>query len=231
MPKAFITGISGQDGRHLAPYLKSLNYEISGLVRGQDFQRRESLLEELDYVKLFEGDITDQASLIKVLKETQPDEIYHLAAVSYVPMSWIAPTHVMDVNVGGTVNILEAMKQVAPNSKIVLASSSEIFGNVPCPQWEGSPTRPASIYGISKLVDLHLARQYRDHFSMFTSAAISFNHESPALRPPCFVTRKITRGVARIKAGLQEKIELGNLDAKRDWGFALDYVIGMHLIT
>ncbi len=230
MPKAFITGIGGQDGRHLAPYLRSLGYEVHGLVRGQDFEKRDILKHELDFVKFHEGDITDQASLISTMKAIRPDEVYHLAGASYVPMSWSAPSYVMEVNVLGTINLLEAVRHTSPYSRVVVASSSEVFGNVRCPQHELSSMKPVSVYGLSKLCILHLARQYRDHYDLFTSCAISFNHESP-LRPPNFVTRKITRGVARIKCGLQEKIQLGNLDAKRDWGYALDYMIGMHKIV
>lgn len=227
--RAFITGIGGQDGRHLAPYLYQKGYGVAGLVRGQDFEKRELLLKELSYANLYEGDITDFGSLIKALANWKPDEVYHLAAVSYVPLSWKAPSHVLEVNVLGTVNILEAVKEIVPYAKIVVASSSEIFGNVPVPQSEISPMRPASVYGLSKLTDLHLTRQYRDHYDMFACAAISSNHESP-LRPPCFVTRKITRSLARIKHGLQDKIEMGNLDSKRDWGYSLDYMVGMYEI-
>ncbi len=229
MPKAFITGIGGQDGRHLAPYLKSLGYEVYGLLRGQNFEKRDSLKNELNFVKFYEGDITDQASLISIMKEVKPDEVYHLAGVSYVPMSWSAPSHVMEVNVLGTINLLDAVRYASPYSRVVVASSSEIFGNVQCPQHELSSMKPVSVYGLSKLSMLHLVRQYRDHYNLFTSAAISFNHESP-LRPANFVTRKITRGVARVKCGLQEKIHLGNLDARRDWGYALDYMVAMRRI-
>ena len=228
-PKAFITGVSGQDGRHLAPYLHQNGYDIAGLVRGQDFEKRELLEKELPYAKLYEGDITDFGSLIKALADWKPDEVYHLAAISFVPLSWVAPSHVLEVNVIGTVNILEAVKGIAPGAKIVIASSSEVFGNVPIPQSETSPMKPVSVYGLSKLTDLHLTRQYRDHYGMFACAAISSNHESP-LRPPCFVTRKVTRSMARIEHGLQDKIEMGNLKSKRDWGYSLDYMVGMHEI-
>jgi len=227
MTRAFITGIGGQDGRHLASYLYQKGHEVAGLVRGQNFEKRELLARELSYANLYEGDITDFGSLIKALADWKPDEVYHLAAVSYVPLSWKAPSHVLEVNVLGTVNILEAVKEIIPNAKIVVAASSEIFGNVPSPQSETSPMRPASVYGLSKLTDLHLTRQYRDHYDMFACAAISSNHESP-LRPPCFVTRKVTRSLARIKYGLQDKIEMGNLDSKRDWGYSLDYMVGMY---
>ena len=229
MPRAFVTGAGGQDGRHLMPYLHQKGYDVAGLLRGQDFEKRELLTRELHYAKLYEGDITDSGSLIKALADWKPDEVYHLAAVSYVPLSWIAPSHVLEVNVLGTINVLEAVKQIVPYSKIVVASSSEVFGNVPCPQNEQSPMRPASVYGLSKLTDLHLTRQYRDHYGMFACTAISSNHESP-LRPPCFVTRKVTRSLARIKCGLQDVIRMGNLESRRDWGFSLDYMVGMHQI-
>jgi len=227
--KAFITGVSGQDGRHLAPYLHQNGYDVAGLVRGQDFEKRELLERELSYAKLYEGDITDFGSLIKALADWKPDEVYHLAAVSYVPLSWKAPSHVLEVNVIGTINILDAVKEVTPKAKIVVASSSEIFGNVPPPQDEESPMRPASVYGLSKLTDLHLTRQHREHFGMFACTAISSNHESP-LRPPCFVTRKVTRSLARIRYGMQQTIEMGNIESKRDWGYSLDYMMGMHKI-
>ncbi len=228
-PRAFITGIGGQDGRHLAPYLHQNGYDVAGLVRGQDFEKRELLEKELSYAKLYEGDITDFGSLIKALVDWKPGEVYHLAAVSYVPLSWKAPSHVLEVNVIGTINILEAVKEVTPGAKIVVASSSEVFGNVPSPQNEDSPMRPASVYGLSKLTDLHLTRQHRDHYGMFACTAISSNHESP-LRPPVFVTRKVTRSLARIESGLQDTIEMGNLESKRDWGYSLDYMVGMHKI-
>src|SRR3990170_760420 len=227
--KAFITGIGGQDGRHLAPYLHQNGYDVGGLVRGQDFEKRELLERELSYAKLYEGDITDFGSLIKALVDWKPNEVYHLAAVSYVPLSWKAPSHVLEVNILGTVNILEAVKEVAPKAKIVVASSSEIYGNVAAPQSEMSPMRPASVYGLSKLTDLHLTRQHRDHYGMFACTAISSNHESP-LRPPIFVTRKVTRSLARIECGLQDTIEMGNLESRRDWGYSLDYMVGMHKI-
>lgn len=227
--KAFITGIGGQDGRHLAPYLHQNGYDVAGLVRGQDFEKRELLERELSYAKLYEGDITDFGSLIKALVDWKPDEVYHLAAVSYVPLSWKAPSHVLEVNVIGTINILDAVKEVTSGAKIVVASSSEIFGNVPPPQDENSPMRPASVYGLSKLTDLHLTRQHREHFGMFACTAISSNHESP-LRPPCFVTRKVTRSLARIQHNMQDTIEMGNLESKRDWGYSLDYMVGMHKI-
>ncbi len=229
MTKAFITGIGGQDGRHLSPYLFQKGYEVAGLIRGQNFDQRELLEHELHYAKLYDGDITDLGSLVKALQDWQPDEVYHLAAVSYVPVSWTAPSHVLEVNVLGTVNILEAVKQIVPNAKIVVASSSEIFGNVPAPQNEQSPMRPASVYGLSKLTDLHLTRQYRDHYGLWASTAISSNHES-CLRPPIFVTRKVTRSLARIKSGLQDKIKMGNTQARRDWGYSLDYMVGFHQI-
>jgi len=229
MLRAFITGIGGQDGRHLAPYLHQNGYDVAGLLRGQDFEKRELLTRELRYAKLYEGDITDSGSLIKALSDWKPDEVYHLAAVSYVPLSWVAPSHVLEVNVLGTINVLEAVKQIVPDARIVVASSSEVFGNVPSPQSEQSQMRPASVYGLSKLTDLHLTRQYRDHYGLFACTAISSNHESP-LRPPCFVTRKVTRSLARIKCGLQDRICMGNLESRRDWGFSLDYMVGMHQI-
>src|SRR3954449_3563888 len=231
--RALITGISGQDGSYLAELLLEKGYEVHGIVR-----RASSFnTERIDHlyhdpheqgVRLFThyGDLTDSVALVKLLYELQPDEIYHLGAQSHVRVSFDIPEYTFDVTGAGTVRLLEAIREAGVSPRFYQASSSEMFGSAPPPQSETTPFHPRSPYGVAKLAAYWAAVNYREAYGMFTVNGILFNHESPR-RGETFVTRKITRAVARIKAGLQDKVFLGNLEAKRDWGYAPEYVEGM----
>lgn len=237
MTKALITGITGQDGSYLAELLLNKGYEVHGTIRrASSFNtaRIDHLYTDphINGVRLFlhYGDIADSTNLIKLLYRIQPDEIYHLAAQSHVRVSFDIPEYTGDVTGLGTIRILEAIRETGLKSKFYQASSSEMFGKVrETPQSELTPFYPRSPYGAAKVYAYWATVNYREAYGMFAANGILFNHESPR-RGETFVTRKITRAVARIKAGLQDKLYLGNLDAKRDWGYAKEYVEAMWLM-
>jgi len=228
---ALITGINGQDGQYLASFLNQMDYKIFGLFRGQKPATIEEFLSNYPYVIPLIGDITDQNSLSHALDISQPSEIYNLAAVSFVGNSWIQPHHTTNVNAIGTLNLLEAVRQfqmkVDFQVRVYQASSSEMFGKVQeVPQSEKTSFWPRSPYGVSKTFGHHISVNYRESYNLYVVSGILFNHESP-LRGTEFVTRKVTQKVARISLGLEKYINLGNLEARRDWGFAGDYVKAM----
>lgn len=231
--RAFITGITGQDGSYLAELLLSKGYEVHGLIRrASTFNtvRIDHLFEDphkLD-AKLFlhYGDLSDGARLVTLLSEINPDEVYNLAAQSHVRVSFDEPEHTADTTGTGTVRILEAVRLSGIDTRFYQASSSELYGSTPPPQSEQTPFHPRSPYAAAKLYSYWITRNYREAYGLFASNGILFNHESPR-RGETFVTRKITRAVARIKAGEQSELYLGNLDAVRDWGYAPEYVVGM----
>ncbi|MEK6758639.1 MAG: GDP-mannose 4,6-dehydratase [Deltaproteobacteria bacterium] len=228
--KALITGITGQDGSYLAELLLSKGYEVYGMVRRSSVERFERLEQIKDKVTLVQGDLTDQSSLDEAIKEIQPGEVYNLAAQSFVPTSWNQPTLTGEVTGLGTTRLLEAVRKHCPTARFYQASSSEMFGMVrEVPQTELTPFHPRSPYGVAKVYGHFITVNYRESYGLYACSGILFNHESPR-RGLEFVTRKITNGVARIKHGLSEELRLGNLDAKRDWGFAGDYVEAMHLM-
>ncbi len=235
--KALITGITGQDGSYLAEFLLARGYEVHGIIRrASTFNtgRIDHLYKDphINDVKLFlhYGDIADSTNLIKLLYRIQPDEVYHLAAQSHVRVSFDIPEYTGDVTALSTIRILEAIRETGVNSKFYQASSSEMFGKVhEVPQRETTPFHPRSPYGVAKVYAHWATVNYRESYDLFACCGILFNHESPR-RGETFVTRKITRAVARIKAGLQKKLYLGNLDAKRDWGYAREYVEAMWLM-
>jgi GDPmannose 4,6-dehydratase len=233
MKKALITGISGQDGSYLAELLLEKGYEVHGLIRRSssfNTQRIDHLYQDPheEGVRLFThyGDLGDPVALTHLLYRVQPDEIYHLAAQSHVRVSFDIPGYTFDVTGAGTVRLLEAIREAGVNSRFYQASSSEMFGAAPPPQSETTPFHPRSPYAVAKVAAYWAVVNYREAYDMFASNGILFNHESPR-RGETFVTRKVTRAIARIKHGLQDKVYMGNLDAKRDWGFAGDYVEGM----
>jgi len=235
--KALITGITGQDGSYLAELLLAKGYEVHGIIRrASTFNtgRIDHLYKDphINDVRLFlhYGDIADSTNLIKLLYRIQPDEVYHLAAQSHVRVSFDIPEYTGDVTGLSTIRILEAIRQAGIKSKFYQASSSEMFGKAEeVPQRETTPFHPRSPYGVAKVYSHWATVNYRESYDLFACCGILFNHESPR-RGETFVTRKITRAVARIKAGLQEKLYLGNLDAKRDWGYAREYVEAMWLM-
>lgn len=228
--KALITGITGQDGSYLAELLLSKGYEVYGMVRRSSVERFERIEQIKDKVTLVQGDLTDQSSLDEAIKEIQPVEVYNLAAQSFVPTSWNQPTLTGEVTGLGTTRLLEAVRKHCPTARFYQASSSEMFGMVrEVPQTELTPFHPRSPYGVAKVYGHFITVNYRESYGLYACSGVLFNHESPR-RGLEFVTRKITNGVARIKHGLTEELRLGNLDAKRDWGFAGDYVEAMHLM-
>ncbi|HKX73390.1 MAG TPA: GDP-mannose 4,6-dehydratase [Candidatus Saccharimonadales bacterium] len=230
--RALVTGITGQDGMYLAELLLSKNYKVYGLLRGQHNPKRGIVEAELPDVELLEGDLTDIVSLIRVLKIAQPDEVYNLGAWSYVRGSYDEPFLTAQVSGVGVLNLLEAIRITGGTEKVRFyqASTSEMFGKVhEVPQKETTLLHPRSPYGNAKAFAHYTTINYRESYGMFTATGTLFNHESPR-RGHEFVTRKVTTAVARIKLGLQDKVALGNLDAKRDWGFAGDYVEGMWLM-
>lgn len=230
--KALITGISGQDGYFLTQLLLEKGYEVHGIVRRNSQASLGTLesVERKDEVIVHWGDITDDIFVSSVFKENSFDEVYHLAAQSFVALSFTNPRQTYDANIGGTLNIVNAIKDNSPQTKMYFAATSELYGKVKeTPQNEDTPFHPRSPYGIAKLAGFWTVKNYRESYDLFMSNGILFNHESE-FRGPEFVTRKITLGVANIKKGEQECIELGNLDAKRDWGYAKDYVEGMWLM-
>jgi GDPmannose 4,6-dehydratase len=227
VPKALITGVTGQDGSYLAELLLSKGYEVVGVVRRTSHHSYERIEHLLDRIEVVAADLLDQHSLTVVLQDTQPDEVYNLAAQSYVPTSWTQPVLTGEFTALGVTRILEAVRLVHPRAKFYQASSSEMFGRVTeTPQRETTPFYPRSPYGVAKVYGHWITVNYRESYNLYAVSGILFNHESPR-RGIEFVTRKVTDGVARIKLGLAKEIPLGNLDARRDWGYAGDYVEAM----
>lgn len=227
--KAFITGITGQDGSYLAEFLLKKGYKVYGMTRRTSTQNLERIEHIKDKIQIVHGDLADQSSLICLLQNIQPDEIYNLAAQTFVASSWTEPTATAEFTGLGVLRMLEAMRLCCPKAKFYQASSSEMFGLAVSPQNEKTPFHPRSPYAVSKVFGHYITINYRESYGLFTCSGILFNHESPR-RGLEFVTRKITDGVAKIKLGLANELRLGNLDAKRDWGFAGDYVKAMWLM-
>jgi GDPmannose 4,6-dehydratase len=227
MPKALITGVTGQDGSYLAELLLAKGYQVVGVVRRTSHHSYERIEHLLDRIEVVAADLLDQHSLTVVLQETRPDEVYNLAAQSYVPTSWTQPVLTGEFTALGVTRILEAIRLVHPTAKFYQASSSEMFGRVTeTPQRETTSFYPRSPYGVAKVYGHWITVNYRESYNLYAVSGILFNHESPR-RGIEFVTRKVTDGVARIKLGLARELRLGNLDARRDWGFAGDYVDAM----
>ena len=228
--RALITGITGQDGSYLAELLLEKGYEVHGMVRrssSETFQRLEAFRDDIE---LHTGDLLDQRSLVDVLRACQPEEIYNLAAMSFVAASWSQPVLTAEFTGTGVTRMLEAMRDVCPDARFYQASSSEMFGQVlEVPQVESTPFYPRSPYGVAKAYGHFITVNYRESYDLFACSGILFNHESPR-RGLEFVTRKVTHAAAAIKLGLQEDVALGNLDAERDWGYARDYVEAMWLM-
>ncbi len=230
MPTALITGITGQDGSYLAEFLLQKGYRVVGMVRRASTHNYERIQHLLDQITLVQGDLHDQGSLLGILEEYEPDEVYNLAAQSFVPTSWNQPALTAEVTALGVTRMLEAIRYVNPKIRFYQASSSEMFGKVlEVPQRETTPFYPRSPYGVAKVYGHWITVNYRESFGLFAVSGILFNHESPR-RGLEFVTRKISDGVARIKLGLAKELRLGNLEARRDWGFAGDYVQAMWLM-
>jgi GDPmannose 4,6-dehydratase len=228
--RALITGISGQDGSYLAELLLSKGYEVFGIVRGSPLAHYENLAAIRDDVTLLQGDLLDQMTLLDAINRARPDELYNLAATSFVPASWRQPVMTAQFTAVGVTAMLEAIRITNPEIRVYQASSSEIFGATSeSPQTESTPFRPHTPYGVAKLYGHLMVASYRERYGMHLSSGIAFNHESPR-RPPEFVTRKVTRAAAAIKLGLQEELRLGALTATRDWGFAGDFAEAMWLM-
>jgi GDPmannose 4,6-dehydratase len=227
MPRALITGVTGQDGSYLAEFLLAKGYEVYGVVRRTSHHSYERIEHLLGRVQIVHGDLLDQHSLTEVIRECRPDEVYNLAAQSYVPTSFSQPVLTGEFTALGVTRILEAIRLAHPTARFYQASSSEMFGKVQeTPQHEGTPFYPRSPYGVAKVYGHWITVNYRESYNLYAVSGILFNHESPR-RGIEFVTRKVSDGVARIKLGLSTKLRLGNLDAKRDWGYAGDYVDAM----
>jgi GDPmannose 4,6-dehydratase len=234
VPRAFITGITGQDGQHLAEFLHGQGYEVFGMVKGQSNPRIAAVLEEMPFIETIPGDLADLPSLVKAIEMAQPDEVYNLGAISFVALSFNQAELTANITGLGVLRMLEAVRMVggAENNPIRFyqASSSEMFGKVrEVPQTESTPFHPRSPYGCAKVFGHDIVVNYRESYGMFACSGILFNHEGPR-RGIEFVTRKVTNAVARIKLGLQQELVLGNLDAKRDWGYAGDYVKAMWMM-
>jgi GDPmannose 4,6-dehydratase len=231
MPKsALITGITGQDGSYLAELLLDKGYEVHGMVRRASTEKFDRIEHLRDRITLHQGDLLDHRSLTDALRASKPDEIYNLAAMSFVAVSWIQPTLTAEFTGVGVTRVLEAMREVCPEARFYQASSSEMFGKVlEVPQTESTPFYPRSPYGVAKAYGHFITVNYRESYDLHATAGILFNHESPR-RGLEFVTRKITWHAAAIKYGLRDKMSLGNLDAERDWGYAKDYVEAMYLM-
>ena len=228
--RAVITGITGQDGSYLAELLLEQGYHVTGVVRRSSSPNLWRIEHLLDRIQLRPADLLDQLSLMRIIDDVKPHEFYNLAAMSFVPASWDQPLLTGEFNAMGVTRMLEAIRQVDPSIRIYQASSSEMYGKVrEVPQTEMTPFYPRSPYGVSKVFGHYITVNYRESYGMFAVSGILFNHESPR-RGLEFVTRKVTDGVARIKLGLSDTLSLGNLDAKRDWGFAGDYVRAMWLM-
>lgn len=227
MPKALITGVTGQDGSYLAEYLLAKGYEVSGMVRRTSHHSYERIGHLLDRLQIVAADLLDQHSLTQVLQEVQPDEVYNLAAQSYVPTSFTQPVLTGEFTALGVTRILEAVRLACPGARFYQASSSEMFGKVTeTPQHEGTSFHPRSPYGVAKVYGHWITVNYRESYGLYAVSGILFNHESPR-RGIEFVTRKVSDAVARIKLGLATELRLGNLEARRDWGYAGDYVDAM----
>jgi GDPmannose 4,6-dehydratase len=227
MPRALITGVTGQDGSYLAELLLEKGYDVVGMVRRTSHHSYERIEHLLDRIEVVTADLLDQHSLTVVLQETRPDEVYNLAAQSYVPTSWTQPVLTGEFTALGVTRILEAIRLVHPTARFYQASSSEMFGKVTeTPQREDTPFYPRSPYGVAKVYGHWITVNYRESYGLYAVSGILFNHESPR-RGIEFVTRKVTDGAARIKLGLARELRLGNLEARRDWGFAGDYVDAM----
>lgn len=230
MPKALITGVTGQDGSYLAEFLLSKGYEVVGVVRRTSHDSYERIGHLLRQLKIVPADLLDQHSLTTVIGDFKPDEIYNLAAQSFVPTSWSQPVLTGEFTALGVTRILEAIRLAHPAARFYQASSSEMFGNVAdSPQHESTPFYPRSPYGIAKVYGHWITVNYRESYNLHCTSGILFNHESPR-RGLEFVTRKVSDGAARIKLGLADELKLGNLDAQRDWGYAGDYVAAMWLM-
>src|SRR5919112_1656087 len=224
---ALVTGITGQDGSYLAELLLERGYEVHGMVRRASTEKFDRIEHVRERVTLHQGDLLDQRSLVDTLRAARPDEVYNLAAMSFVAVSWIQPTLTAEFTGVGVTRMLEAVREAAPEARFYQASSSEMFGKVlETPQTETTAFYPRSPYGVAKVYGHWITVNYRESYGLFACSGILFNHESPR-RGENFVTRKITRAVGRIKAGLQKDLVLGTLDTKRDWGYAGDYVRAM----
>lgn len=225
--RALITGVSGQDGSYLAELLLEKGYKVYGMVRRASVDKFERIAHIMDKIELVQGDLLDQFSLISVLKQSQPEEVYNLAAQSFVPTSWAQPVLTSEFTAIGVTKLLESIRLVNPEIRFYQASSSEMYGKVlETPQRETTPFYPRSPYGVSKVYGHYITVNYRESYDLFAVSGILFNHESPR-RGLEFVTRKVTDGVAKIKLGKATELRMGNLDARRDWGFAGDYVRAM----
>lgn len=240
MPRALITGITGQDGYYLSEHLLKKGYEVYGLIRGQANPKLSQIERTLPDVRIVEGDLLDQASLMNAVQKVQPNEVYNLAAISFVMLSWNQPELTGEITGLGALRMLEAIRLTTGASssrsksgrgiKFYQASSSEMFGKVrETPQNENTPFHPRSPYGVAKAYAHYITVNYRESYGLYACSGILFNHESPK-RGPEFVTRKITLGAARIKLGMQKELLMGNLETRRDWGYAGDYVRAMHLM-
>ena len=230
MKRALITGITGQDGSYLADFLLEKDYEVHGMVRRASTENFERISHLKDRITLHQADLLDQLSIIEVLKTARPREVYNLAAQSFVPTSWVQPVLTGEFTAIGVTRVLEAIRLVDPKIRFYQASSSEMFGRVQeTPQTEKTPLYPRSPYGVAKVYGHWITINYRESYGIFASSGILFNHESPR-RGKEFVTRKITHAVASIKLGLADELRLGNLDSRRDWGFAGDYVRAMWMM-
>jgi GDPmannose 4,6-dehydratase len=230
MSRALITGITGQDGSYLAELLLDKGYEVHGMVRRPSTENFERIAHLQDRVRLHQADLLDQSSLVNLLRDARPHEVYNLAAQSFVPTSWVQPSLTGEFTALGVTRMLDAVKLVDPEARFYQASSSEMFGKVrETPQNESTPFYPRSPYGVAKVYGHWITVNYRESFGLYAASGILFNHTSPR-RGREFVTRKVSETVARIKLGLADEIRLGNLDARRDWGFAPDYVEAMWLM-
>ena len=231
MPKrALVTGITGQDGSYLAELLLDSGYEVHGMVRRASTEKFERIEHLRDRLVLHQGDLLDQRSLVDALRASRPDEVYNLAAMSFVAVSWIQPTLTAEFTGVGVTRMLEAVREACPEARVYQASSSEMFGKVrEVPQTEATPFYPRSPYGVAKAYGHFITVNYRESYDLFACSGILFNHESPR-RGLEFVTRKISWHAAAIRHGLRDELALGNLDAQRDWGYARDYVEAMYLM-
>jgi GDPmannose 4,6-dehydratase len=234
MPRALITGITGQDGQYLAEFLKNKGYDVFGLVAGQANPRLDEMVEHFPYIETLSGDLRDLSSLIAAVEQAQPDEVYNLGAISFVALSFKQPELTAEITGLGVLRVLEAIRVVGGSQnnpiRFYQASSSEMFGKVrEVPQNENTPFHPRSPYGAAKVFGHHTTVNHREAYGLYACSGILFNHESPR-RGPEFITRKISKAVARIKLGLQEKLALGTLETRRDWGYAPEYVEAMWMM-